>query len=94
MSCKHERSKLIDAFDWCVTCGAVRVGDAPWLLPESEQREVYLDSRCPICEFGDPLPVELDADGKKIWRWTCRHWIKERPKDVGSSSKEDSHGVT
>ena len=79
MSCKHDNVRAVGSVTWCKRCGAVREGDgAPWQLTENEQHEIALDSMCPICEFGDPLPVEV-KDGKKIFRWTCKHWINEGP---------------
>lgn len=41
-------------------------------LAERDRRD-----ECPICEFGQPLPVE-EKDGKKVSRWTCGHWIDHR----------------
>jgi hypothetical protein len=54
----------------------VRV-DKHWHLTEIEQGEVQREEACPICEFGEPLPVETRGD-QKIWRWTCGHWIDSR----------------
>ncbi len=82
----------------CVKCGSPRltlvadvgkVGD--WQLPESEQRAVREAAMCPICEFGDPLPVETKFDEElkidlKVWRWTCGHWISEKPRTKEASS--------
>lgn len=79
MSCKHDTLQPVGSVTWCKRCGALREGDAPWQLTENEAREVWLDSLCPVCEDGEPLPVEVDENGKKIFRWTCRHWINEGP---------------
>ena len=78
MKCVHDSVQQIGSVTWCRHCGAVRVGAvADWQLPESEQHQVCLAEMCPICEFGDPKPVEEHAD-HKIWRWTCGHWIDSR----------------
>ena len=82
MSCKHENARdlaSVSWVSWCPRCGALREGsEKPWQLSEHEQHEIALESMCPICEFGHPLPVET-KDGKKIFRWTCKHWINEGP---------------
>jgi hypothetical protein len=78
MKCDHTAIQLIGSVTWCQRCGAVRENAyLDWHLPESEQREVRLAEMCPICEFGDPLPVEAKAD-HKIWRWSCGHWTDSR----------------
>ena len=81
MTCDHVVVQQLGPVTWCPRCGAVRVGTtAAWRLPESEQREVREAAICPICEFGDPLPVEV-KDDHKIWRWSCGHWIDSRTAD-------------
>jgi hypothetical protein len=78
MKCDHATVQPISAVSWCPQCGAIRVDpNADWRLPASEQREVQLAEMCPICEFGDPFPVEDNGD-HKIWRWSCGHWIDSR----------------
>lgn len=79
MKCDHAAVQQFGLLTWCQGCGAIRAslpGD-DWRLPEHEQREVRLAEACPICEFGDPLPVE-DKGDHKVWRWSCGHWIDSR----------------
>jgi hypothetical protein len=73
MICKHTSVQSFGALSWCTCCGAVRIDDH-WQLPEHEKAEVLREEVCPICEFGEPRPVELLGD-RKIWRWSCGHWI-------------------
>lgn len=78
MKCEHSAVQQFGPATWCQHCGAVRVGIADdWRLPAHEQHEARLAEACPICEFGDPLPVEVKNDNK-IWRWSCGHWIDSR----------------
>lgn len=78
MKCDHATVQLVGSVIWCQCCGAVRENAyLDWRLSESAQREVCRDEACPICEFGDPLPVEV-KDDHKIWRWSCGHWIDSR----------------
>ena len=80
MKCDHTAIDQLGPAAWCTRCGAIRVGAVTdWRLPESEQREARLAEMCPICEFGDPLPVEV-KDGRKIYRWSCGHWLDSRCK--------------
>lgn len=74
MSCKHAIVQQVGDATWCSHCGAIRTGSADWRLPQTEQQAVREDEMCPICEFGEPLSVEVQGD-RKIWRWTCKHWI-------------------
>jgi hypothetical protein len=71
--CSHTVVEQFEAVSWCSRCGSVRVHDQ-WRLSEHEERKVREAEACPICEFGDPLPVELKED-RQIWRWSCGHWI-------------------
>jgi hypothetical protein len=108
MSCKHTVVQAFGAMSWCTHCGAVRV-DPPltlprqpstflWQLPAHEQAEVLQEEMCPICEFGEPRPVEIAGD-RKIWRWTCGHWIdsaqhaKPIPVPLAPSDVEGDHAV-
>lgn len=90
MKCDHATVQLVGSVTWCRRCGAVR-GSAylDWHVPEHEQHEIRLSEVCPICELGDPLPVESHGD-HKIWRWSCGHWIDSSQHAVTSAS-EDTH---
>jgi len=87
MSCKHDAVQPFGPVVWCKHCGAVHVGDGQWQLTENEQREVWLDSLCPICESGEPLPIET-KDGRKIQRWTCKHWLHLKSSDAATVEKQ------
>jgi hypothetical protein len=78
MKCEHKNAQLVGSVTWCRSCGAVRENAyLDWHLPESEQYAARIAEACPICEFGEPLPVEEHID-HKIWRWACGHWIDSR----------------
>ena len=89
MKCDHTKLLDVGSVTWCRECGAVRANAyVDWQLPESEQHAVRLAEMCPICEFGNPKPVE-EKDGYKIWRWTCGHWIDSRTADWVRKEKEE-----
>jgi hypothetical protein len=90
MKCDHKTVQDVGSVTWCKRCGAVRENAClEWRLPESEQYAAHMAEMCPICEFGDPLPVEEHAD-HKIWRWSCGHWIDSRTAERLRKEKEES----
>ena len=86
--CEHTTVQQLESMSWCRHCGAICGGDHPdwrlpedhpdWRLPKHEQYEARLAAMCPICNFGDPLPIERKADGHKICRWSCGHRIEQK----------------
>jgi hypothetical protein len=88
MRCDHAAIQSIGFVTWCQRCGAIRESaHLDWHLPESEQREVRLAEMCPICEFGDPLLVEVDGE-HNIRRWSCGHWTDSRHAEKLRREKE------
>lgn len=39
-------------------------------------------TECPVCEFGQPCPVDKAPDGRLIARWSCGHWLHVTPSEV------------
>jgi hypothetical protein len=87
--CPHTIVEKLGTVEWCPRCGSVCMPSDQWRLSEYEQDVARQADLCPVCEFGDPLPVDVDG-GRFVQRWTCGHWLEQMTREERLNRGETS----